>query len=78
MDCYKLLPLLILVLLGTTRTRNPNPDPNTLVGAGFGLLWQMGNSLTARIDWGIPLVDVDVEKDSLNDSGVYFNVNYTF
>ena len=60
------------------RTRNPNPDPNTLVGAGFGLLWQMGNSLTARIDWGIPLVDVDVEKDSLNDSGVYFNVNYTF
>lgn len=60
------------------RSNNPTPNPNTLVGAGFGFLWQMGDNFTARLDWGIPLVDVDFEKDSLNDQGIYFNLRYGF
>lgn len=55
-----------------------NPDPNTLVGVGLGLLWQMGDRLNARFDWGIPLVNTDVEKDSLNDRGLYFSLNFRF
>lgn len=55
-----------------------NPSPNTLVGVGLGLLWQMGDRLNARFDWGIPLVNVDVEKDSLNDRGLYFSLNFRF
>ncbi|PSF37059.1 hemolysin activation/secretion protein [Aphanothece hegewaldii CCALA 016] len=55
-----------------------NPDPNTLVGVGLGLLWQMGERLNARFDWGIPLVSTDVEKDSLNDRGLYFSLNFRF
>jgi hemolysin activation/secretion protein len=56
----------------------PNPNPNTIVGAGVGLLWQMGDNFTARFDWGIPLVNVDIDKDSWNANGLYFNINYRF
>ena len=56
----------------------PNPNPNTIVGAGVGLLWQMGDNFTARFDWGIPLVDVDIDKNSWNANGLYFNINYGF
>ncbi|WP_256872029.1 ShlB/FhaC/HecB family hemolysin secretion/activation protein [Nostoc sp. TCL26-01] len=55
-----------------------NPDPNTLVGAGFGLIWTMGDRLNARLDWGIPLVNVDVDKRTLNDNGLYFSFDYNF
>jgi hemolysin activation/secretion protein len=56
----------------------PTPDPNTLVGVGFGFLWQMGERLSARIDWGIPLVNVNIDKDSLNAQGLYFTFNVRF
>ncbi len=50
-------------------------DDSVLVGTGFGLLWAQ-NNLSARLDWGIPLVDIDSTSDSLQDSGVYFSVRY--
>lgn len=53
-----------------------NPSPNTLVGAGVGLLWKQEN-FSARLDWGIPLVEVAGEKRSLQDNGIYFSVSYT-
>lgn len=49
---------------------------NVLVGTGVGFLWQQGEDLTARLDWGIPLVDIDSTSDSLQDSGIYFSVQY--
>jgi hemolysin activation/secretion protein len=55
----------------------PDPDQNTLVGAGVGLQWQMGNSLNARFDWGIPLVDIRSGKNSLQEQGLYFSINYS-
>ncbi|WP_245602634.1 ShlB/FhaC/HecB family hemolysin secretion/activation protein [Gloeothece verrucosa] len=54
----------------------PTPDNNTLVGVGLGLRWQMGDKLTLRFDWGIPLTDVDYQKRSLQEQGLYFSVNY--
>ncbi|MGL5871283.1 MAG: ShlB/FhaC/HecB family hemolysin secretion/activation protein [Xenococcaceae cyanobacterium] len=51
-------------------------NPDTLVSVGVGLNWQQGDRLNARIDWGIPLVDVDTEKNTLQESGVYFSINY--
>lgn len=51
-----------------------DPDPSTLVGAGIGLLWQM-DRLSARLDWGIPIVDVDTRDDrSLQEDGIYFSL----
>ena len=49
---------------------------NVLVGTGVGLLWQQDDRLTARLDWGIPLVNIDSSGDSLQDSGIYFSVQY--
>ncbi len=55
-----------------------NPTPDTLVGTGIGLLWQMGDTLNARFDWGIPLVATNYQKNSLNERGLYFSVNFRF
>ncbi|NEP01694.1 MAG: ShlB/FhaC/HecB family hemolysin secretion/activation protein [Symploca sp. SIO2E9] len=49
---------------------------NTLVSTGLGLLWQM-NNLTARLDFGIPLVSVDDTGDTLQENGFHFSVIYT-
>ncbi|MDJ0532397.1 MAG: ShlB/FhaC/HecB family hemolysin secretion/activation protein [Xenococcaceae cyanobacterium MO_207.B15] len=51
---------------------------NTLVGAGLGVQWQMGDNFTARFDWGIPLTDVDSRDNTLQEQGLYFTVNYSF
>ncbi|HEY9660544.1 MAG TPA: BamA/TamA family outer membrane protein, partial [Allocoleopsis sp.] len=54
-----------------------DPDPNVLVGVGLGLVWQMGDDLSARIDWGIPLIDVESEHHTLQEDGIYFSILYT-
>ncbi|PPS45411.1 ShlB/FhaC/HecB family hemolysin secretion/activation protein [Chroococcidiopsis sp. TS-821] len=51
-----------------------NLDPNTLVSVGLGLRLQIGNNLTARLDWGIPLVDIASEGRTWQENGVYFSV----
>lgn len=54
----------------------PDPDTSTLVGTGFGLLWQQSDDLQARIDWGIPLVDLDSGDSTWQENGVYLQLNY--
>lgn len=51
--------------------------PDTLVGTGLGLFWQQSNKFSARLDFGIPLVDLDIDDDSLQDSGIHFSIQYT-
>jgi hemolysin activation/secretion protein len=55
-----------------------NPDPNTLVGVGAGLLLNINNGLTARFDWGVPLVSVDSQKNTLQENGLYFSLGISF
>ena len=51
-------------------------DP--IVGVGMGLLLQREN-LSARLDWGIPLIDPDTENNnSLQENGLYFSLQYSF
>jgi hemolysin activation/secretion protein len=54
-----------------------DPDPDVLVGIGLGLLWRMGDRLSARFDYGIPLIDVDTDADSLQENGFYFSLRFT-
>ncbi len=57
----------------------PDPDPNVLVSVGLGLRFRLGDKLTARLDWGIPLVNVELafdEKETLQENGIYFGINY--
>ena len=55
----------------------PDPDPSTLVGIGLGLLWRMGDTFTARLDWGIPLISPNADKNTLQEKGLYFSIRYT-
>ncbi|MUG95314.1 BamA/TamA family outer membrane protein [Scytonema sp. UIC 10036] len=56
---------------------NADPDPSNLASIGLGLLWQ-SNRLSARFDYGIPLVSVDsLDEDSLQEKGLYFSIVYT-
>ncbi|MUG94299.1 BamA/TamA family outer membrane protein [Scytonema sp. UIC 10036] len=57
-------------------TNGGTPDPNTLLGVGFGLLWEMGDNFAARLDWGIPLIDVNSGDRTLQENGVYFRLEY--
>jgi len=49
---------------------------STLIGTGFGLLLQTPERLSARIDWGIPLINDEAEGGSLQEDGVYFQLQY--
>ncbi|MEO1377325.1 MAG: ShlB/FhaC/HecB family hemolysin secretion/activation protein [Cyanobacteria bacterium J06635_10] len=51
-------------------------DTNTLLSLGFGLRLQLQERLSARFDWGIPLITIDGEKDTLQENGLYFSIVY--
>ena len=63
--------------IGWNDESNDNPEENVLLGLGVGLQWQMGDTLNARIDYGIPLTDVQDSDRTLQEDGVYFSVNYS-
>ena len=76
----QVVPFIDFGVAWNSSTRNtPAPDPNTLIGVGMGLQWQMGDYFTARLDYGIPLTDVNNGRDggSLQEDGFYFSVNYS-
>ena len=49
-------------------------DTNTLVSTGIGLRLQISDYFAARLDWGIPLVDLETQGDSLQEDGFYFSL----
>jgi hemolysin activation/secretion protein len=53
-----------------------NPESDTLLGAGVGLVWQMGDRFNARLDYGIPLINVGGGDRTWQEKGIYFRVNY--
>ncbi|MCW6049702.1 ShlB/FhaC/HecB family hemolysin secretion/activation protein [Lyngbya sp. CCAP 1446/10] len=54
----------------------PNPDSDKLLGAGLGLIWQMGDRLNVRLDYGIPLINARSGDRTLQEKGLYFRINY--
>jgi hemolysin activation/secretion protein len=54
----------------------PTPNPNTLASVGLGLLWQMGDRFTARLDWGLPLTEFRVQGNTVSQQSLYFSVSY--
>ncbi len=49
-----------------------------LAAVGIGLNFTTGDGFNARLDWGIPLIDVDSQGDSLQENGVTFSLNWNF
>ena len=63
--------------IGTVwNNRADNPEVQTVAGLGMGLTWQPNNDLFLQLDYGIPLIAVDSEGDSLQENGVYFSLRY--
>lgn len=63
--------------IGTVwNNRAENPDPQTVAGLGMGLTWQPNRDLFLQLDYGIPLIAVEDEGDSLQENGVYFSLRY--
>jgi hemolysin activation/secretion protein len=51
---------------------------STLPSLGVGLNFSTGTNFNARLDWGIPLVDIENESNSLQEDGIYFSLDYNF
>jgi hemolysin activation/secretion protein len=59
----------------------PDPDPRTLVSTGLGLRLQANDRLSARFDWGIPLVStpdaIPGKNSTWQEDGFYLSVIYS-
>lgn len=49
-------------------------SPTTLASLGIGVSWQISPYWFARLDWGIPLIDIQHTEDTLQDSGLTFSL----
>lgn len=53
------------------------PTPNSVMSTGIGLQWKMGDNFRARVDWGIPLINVTSDNGQSRREGVFFSVVYS-
>ena len=64
------------------KTDNPNnaslPNQKFLAGVGLGVIWEPLPQLNVRADYGLPLVNLTDKGNNLQDSGLYFSINYGF
>ncbi|MCH7559691.1 MAG: BamA/TamA family outer membrane protein [Planctomycetes bacterium] len=51
-------------------------NSDTLASVGLGLRLQLSDRLTARFDWGIPLINIDSRERIWQEKGLYFSINY--
>ena len=67
--------------VGTSWSNSENIDTqedeeDTVASFGVGLQLNLDDSLRARIDYGIPLVDVEDNDNSLQEKGLYLSLEY--
>jgi hemolysin activation/secretion protein len=48
----------------------------TLLSTGLGLRYQVSDRLTAKVEWGIPLISLAGSKSTWQENGIYFSVIY--
>jgi hemolysin activation/secretion protein len=48
----------------------------TLLSTGLGLNYQFNDRLTAKVEWGIPLISIEGNKRTWQENGIYFSVVY--
>ncbi|MEH2458801.1 ShlB/FhaC/HecB family hemolysin secretion/activation protein [Nostoc sp.] len=74
-----LLQVTPFVDVGTAWNNSSSRDENntnTLASVGLGLHWSQSNNFTAGVEWGIPLVSVDTQRNTWQENGLYFFVQY--
>ena len=58
---------------------NPNSlsqNQNVIVGIGLGVLLQPLPGLNLRVDYGVPLTEIENRGNNAQEEGLYFSVNY--
>lgn len=74
---FQLVPF---VDLGTVWNVSGNPNSlqnqTFLASAGLAVQWMPLPNLNLRLDYGLPLVDLDDRGENIQDSGFYFSINY--
>ncbi|NET60294.1 MAG: BamA/TamA family outer membrane protein, partial [Symploca sp. SIO2E6] len=55
---------------------DPDPDPDIIASLGLGLRWRIISGLDLRLDYGIPLIEVNSQGNSLQENGLHFSVRY--
>lgn len=76
---FGLLQVVPFIDAGTIWSNNigeANSADGTLLSTGLGLRWQLNDSLSASLDWGIPLISTDRQGNSLQDNGISFSVQF--
>ena len=71
---FELIPFIDVGKVWNTQKSLPQPVNNTLLSVGIGFRASVSDNLTARIDWGIPLVELESVGNSLQENGVYFSL----
>lgn len=63
---------------GTTWSNSDDieEEEDTVVSLGVGLQLSLNDTFRARLDYGIPLIEVEDRDDSLQEDGVYFSLEY--
>ena len=61
---------------GWNSSERSNPETSSLASFGVGLQWQQGDDFTARLDYGIPLIDVDSRDRTWQENGILFTVQW--
>ena len=51
-------------------------EEDTLVSVGAGVQLAVSDRLRARLDYGIPLIDVDSRERTAQENGIYFSLEY--
>jgi hemolysin activation/secretion protein len=72
---FQLAPFLDVGTAWNESEESETLEPNTLASVGLGLRVLLSN-ITARFDWGIPLISVDSDKKTWQENGLYFSVEY--
>ena len=59
-----------------SNSENINQDEDTVASFGVGLQLDLSNTLRARVDYGIPLVEVSDSDNTLQEQGLYLSLEY--
>ena len=51
-------------------------EESTLIAAGLGIRLLVNDNFRARVDWGIPLIELETDGGSLQEDGITFNIEY--
>ena len=51
-------------------------DTDTLASVGLGLQYQLGDRLTTRLNWGIPLNEIPDSNSTWQENGLYFSLRF--